>query len=198
MGCVTRRNYCDHAAPGGSRRWTLWESDQGRLDRSFPARKPSHNRPGAGQRHPDHLRPVGLCASACGAGAIPDGWRVRDLRSSNGTFINGARVTTLAKLQPGDSIVMGRARLTLLADNDSVGPEPTMRPASEVDRVGLTSRETEVLRLVAAGRSDAQIAQRIFISVRTVHSHLEHIRNKTGVRRRTELARYAVTLGLSE
>lgn len=128
----------------------------------------------------------------------PDGWRVRDLRSSNGTFINGARVTTLAKLQPGDSIVMGRARLTLLADNDSVGPEPTMRPASEVDRVGLTSRETEVLRLVAAGRSDAQIAQRIFISVRTVHSHLEHIRNKTGVRRRTELARYAVTLGLSE
>ena len=42
------------------------------------------------------------------------------------------------------------------------------------------------------GASDAQIAQQLFLSVNTVRSHLDRIRDKTGARRRAELIRYAI------
>jgi len=55
----------------------------------------------------------------------------------------------------------------------------------------LTSSELNVLRLVADGRTDKQISETMYISPRTVQSHLAQIRTKTGVRRRTQLARWA-------
>ena len=61
----------------------------------------------------------------------------------------------------------------------------------------LSQREREVLTLVAAGRTDEQVSHELYISVKTVHSHLDRIRDKTGVRRRAELTRLAVRLGLS-
>jgi DNA-binding CsgD family transcriptional regulator/GNAT superfamily N-acetyltransferase len=48
----------------------------------------------------------------------------------------------------------------------------------------LSARERELVTLVAQGRTDAQIAARLYISVRTVHTHLNGIRDKTGCRRR--------------
>jgi DNA-binding NarL/FixJ family response regulator len=56
----------------------------------------------------------------------------------------------------------------------------------------LTSRETEVLRLVAQGMSDAQVADKLVISLRTVHSHLRSIYRKLQVGSRNEAARWAV------
>jgi DNA-binding NarL/FixJ family response regulator len=56
----------------------------------------------------------------------------------------------------------------------------------------LSARELEVLRLVAAGRTDKQIAEEIYVSPRTVQNHLARIRDKTGLRRRSELTRWAV------
>lgn len=53
----------------------------------------------------------------------------------------------------------------------------------------LSRRERELLALVAQGATDAQIAEQLFISIRTVRSHLDRIRDKTGARRRVELAR---------
>jgi DNA-binding NarL/FixJ family response regulator len=53
----------------------------------------------------------------------------------------------------------------------------------------LSSRELEVLGLLAAGEKDRDIAQQLTITTATVHSHLERIRDKTGARRRVELAR---------
>ncbi|HEX2073982.1 MAG TPA: response regulator transcription factor [Geodermatophilus sp.] len=53
----------------------------------------------------------------------------------------------------------------------------------------LTQREREILELVAAGETDQDIADLLVISVHTVHSHLDRIRQKTGSHRRTELAR---------
>ncbi|EOD65775.1 LuxR family two component transcriptional regulator [Amycolatopsis vancoresmycina DSM 44592] len=50
----------------------------------------------------------------------------------------------------------------------------------------LTRRELEVVRLVAEGLSNAEIARRLFVSVGTVRKHLEHIFDRTGVRTRTE------------
>ena len=60
----------------------------------------------------------------------------------------------------------------------------------------LSSRERELVTLVAQGRTNAQIAAQLFISVRTVGSHLDRIRDKTGCRRRADLTRLALTTGL--
>ena len=56
----------------------------------------------------------------------------------------------------------------------------------------LGARELEILRLVADGLTDNEIGNRMFISPRTVQNHLTRIREKTGLRRRAELARWAV------
>ncbi len=60
----------------------------------------------------------------------------------------------------------------------------------------LTPRERQLLQLLANGHTDAEIASDLFISIRTVRSHLDRIRTKTGSRRRAELTRLAVELGL--
>lgn len=58
--------------------------------------------------------------------------------------------------------------------------------------VHLTPRERDLLDLLAEGLTDAEIAQKLFISIRTVRSHLDRIRDKTGYRRRAELTRLAL------
>ena len=73
------------------------------------------------------------------------------------------------------------------------GPEQAQTPPS----VGqLSKRERELVILVAQGHTDAQIAAQLYISVRTVRSHLDRIRDKTGCRRRADLTRLALTAGL--
>jgi DNA-binding CsgD family transcriptional regulator len=60
----------------------------------------------------------------------------------------------------------------------------------------LSPRERELVTLVARGHTDAQIAGQLYITVRTVSSHLDRIRDKTGCRRRAELTRLALSAGL--
>jgi predicted ATPase/DNA-binding CsgD family transcriptional regulator len=60
----------------------------------------------------------------------------------------------------------------------------------------LSPRERELVTLVAQGRTDAQIAAQLYITVRTVSSHLDRIRDKTGCRRRADLTRLALGAGL--
>ena len=60
----------------------------------------------------------------------------------------------------------------------------------------LSARERELVTLVAQGRTNAQIAAQLYISVRTVTSHLDRIRDKTGCRRRADLTRLALSTGL--
>ena len=60
----------------------------------------------------------------------------------------------------------------------------------------LTDRELEVLRLVVAGETDAAIAEKLYLSVRTVKQHIQSMRDKTGFRNRTELAVRARESGL--
>ncbi len=60
----------------------------------------------------------------------------------------------------------------------------------------LSRREREVVTMVAAGMTNKQIAQRLFIAERTAEGHVERIRNKLGVRSRTEVATWAVERGL--
>jgi DNA-binding CsgD family transcriptional regulator len=69
------------------------------------------------------------------------------------------------------------------------------QPAAPVPGT-LSARERELVTLVAQGRTDAQIAVELYISIRTVRSHLDRIRDKTGCRRRADLTRLALSAGL--
>ena len=73
-------------------------------------------------------------------------------------------------------------------------PGPHLAAPQEL--AGLSARERELVTLVARGQTNAQIAAELFISVRTVSSHLDRIRDKTGYRRRADLTRLALTAGL--
>jgi predicted ATPase/DNA-binding CsgD family transcriptional regulator len=86
--------------------------------------------------------------------------------------------------------------LTDLATGDA--PEAASAPvrAHDAPDAGLTSREAEVLALVASGLADSEVADRLFVSARTVHAHLRSIYGKLGVTNRTAAARYAVDHGL--
>jgi predicted ATPase/DNA-binding CsgD family transcriptional regulator len=72
------------------------------------------------------------------------------------------------------------------------------RPPEErsADEGLLSRREREVVMMVAAGMTNKEIAQRLFIAERTAEGHVERIRNKLGVRSRTEVATWAVAHGL--
>ena len=87
-----------------------------------------------------------------------------------------------------------RARVALVA--------PTPPPAAErdgpADQLGLTSREAEVLCLLADGLTNREIATRLFISQKTVASHVAHIFDKLAVHSRVEAAGRAHQLGLVE
>jgi predicted ATPase/DNA-binding CsgD family transcriptional regulator len=60
----------------------------------------------------------------------------------------------------------------------------------------LSDRERELVALVARGQTDAQIAEKLFISVSTVRTHLDRIRDKSGCRRRADLTRLALQEGI--
>lgn len=129
------------------------------------------------------------------------GWAVRDLGSHNGTHLNGVRLAdgSVRNVGPTDVVGLGSVTVRLLPGDG--GDHLTVSDGSgrEMHRLltALSAREREVLALVAAGRTDDQVAAELFISVKTVHSHLDRIRDKAGVRRRAELTRLAVRLGLS-
>ena len=83
-----------------------------------------------------------------------------------------------------------RARMSLTA-----GPAP--EPEDELARLGLTGREREILLLVAAGHTNREIAQALFISPKTAGVHVSNILAKLGVTGRVEAAAVAHRSGLT-
>ena len=103
--------------------------------------------------------------------------RAASLASGLGAGPLGERVTLLAR----------RARIRLAGDD---------APEDPVGTLGLTEREMEVLRLVAAGRSNREIAGELFISPKTASVHVSNILGKLNVTSRGEAAATAHTLHL--
>ena len=62
----------------------------------------------------------------------------------------------------------------------------------------LSERERQVLRLLALGHTNQEIAEKLYISVRTAETHRAHIMQKLGLASRAELVRYAISQGLLE
>jgi two-component system response regulator NreC len=80
-------------------------------------------------------------------------------------------------------------------------PELGARLAAEPEASSpddLSERELEVLRLIALGHTNNEIADQLYLSVRTVESHRAHIQQKLGLTTRSELVRYALDRGLIE
>ncbi len=71
-----------------------------------------------------------------------------------------------------------------------------LRPAGPPD--DLSEREVEVLRMIALGHTNAEIAERLYLSIRTVESHRSHIQQKLRRSSRADLVRYALEHGLVE
>lgn len=120
-------------------------------------------------------------------------WIVVDLGSSNGTKVNDRSIEQ-HPLRDGDRIHLGRTTIVFTTGEDPNPTEPDTRAQAKVP--DLSERECEILAFVAGGLTDRQIGERLFISPSTVRSHLDRIGQKTGMRRRAELTRLAVDLGV--
>ncbi|GAA3730345.1 response regulator transcription factor [Plantactinospora mayteni] len=86
----------------------------------------------------------------------------------------------------GDALVSPSVTVRLLRHLRSVGAPGSGRPAR-----ALSERETEVVRAIARGRTNQEIAAELFISLSTVKSHLSGIQTKLGLRNRVEVAAWA-------
>ena len=83
--------------------------------------------------------------------------------------------------------------------NPKLGAELAAAPPSPAGPPDdLTDRELEILHLIALGHTNSEIAEQVYLSVRTVESHRAHIQQKTGRSTRSELVRYALDHGLVE
>jgi DNA-binding CsgD family transcriptional regulator len=93
---------------------------------------------------------------------------------------------------PSDGARSGDARSSVV--RGVVGDAPTPRR----DTFGLSNREREVLALIAEGRTNREIGERLFISQKTVGVHVGNILAKLGVSGRVEAATVAIRLGMTE
>lgn len=122
-------------------------------------------------------------------------WILRDLRSRNGSVLNGQPVTE-GRLRGGDRIKIGGTTFVFSEERDAMSTITDTHLARTAAKPDLSAREKEILKLLCRGSTDQQIAEALFISLSTVRSHLDRIRDKSGYRRRSELTRLAIELGL--
>jgi two-component system response regulator NreC len=114
--------------------------------------------------------------------ALSDGARGYVLKDAAETEL----VTAIREAAAGESYLNPR-----LAARVAVAPPPG--PPD-----GLSEREAEVLRLVALGFTNVEIASQLFLSIRTVETHRSHIQQKLRLRHRSDLVQYALDHGLVE
>jgi DNA-binding NarL/FixJ family response regulator len=114
-----------------------------------------------------------------------------------------ARGRALAELRRAHAIAVGLGALPLQRDIEALAERARMTLVEEPKTSGarggpfdLTTREREVLGLVAAGRTNRQIAEDLFITEKTAGVHVSNILGKLGVERRTEAAAIAHQRGL--
>jgi DNA-binding CsgD family transcriptional regulator len=97
-------------------------------------------------------------------------------------------------LRDGDHIRLGNTTIRYVSGDDPNATEA--ETGNLATGPGLSERELQVLVLIAQGLTDKEISEALFIGVSTVRSHLDRIRDKTGLRRRAELTRLALEIGI--
>jgi DNA-binding NarL/FixJ family response regulator len=96
-------------------------------------------------------------------------------------------LAAIRKVLDGEIYISGRMGATLLRRMVGGKRSESIMP---MDR--LTDRELEIFRLIGQGETMKEIAAKLFLSVKTVEAHREHIKDKLGLRTATELLRYAI------
>jgi predicted ATPase/DNA-binding CsgD family transcriptional regulator len=149
----------------------------------------------AGEPYPLAVALLRSAEAALGAGDR-DGAATRLRRAAESAQRLGAGPLSrdIALLARRARIALGRPGET--ADTRAVPGRADQTQIPEQERLGLTARELEVLRLLAAGRSNREIAGELFISVKTASVHVSNILGKLGVASRGEAAATAHQLRL--
>jgi pimeloyl-ACP methyl ester carboxylesterase/DNA-binding CsgD family transcriptional regulator len=153
----------------------------------------------------DWLRAIGVFNSSnieatCRKLNVPTLVTSMDIAGSPMNQVEDAKA--MAALIPNASLVLLRgtyAPSLISAIGDFLGRLPSdeeQRPIQGLPPNGLSAREVDVLRLIAAGKSNRQIADALVISLNTVQNHVSSILSKTGLTNRTEAASYARDQGL--
>jgi DNA-binding NarL/FixJ family response regulator len=104
-------------------------------------------------------------------------------------------VEAVRRTAAGDAVFTPGLADLVLGEYQRLAAEPGPA-AARVPR--LTSRETQVLKLVATGLTARQIAERLTLSPRTVENHIQRTLRKLHLHNRVELVRYAIAKGLTE
>jgi DNA-binding NarL/FixJ family response regulator len=107
----------------------------------------------------------------------------------------GARAYLLKNMPPNEIVDVIRQ---VRAGKKRVPPEVAAQLAEHMSEEGLTAREVEVLRKVAGGNRNRDIAELLFISEETVKVHIKHIMDKLGAKDRTQAIAIAVRRGIIE
>jgi len=132
-------------------------------------------------------------------------WFPEGIAQGLASAIPGARLALLRgdSTAPylGDTEAAATALLEFLEEQpEPATKEPALPTANDAQKTsrpdGLTDREIEVLRLVAAGRMNKEIADELVLSVRTVERHIGNIYKKINARGRADAAAYTLTHGL--
>jgi DNA-binding CsgD family transcriptional regulator len=127
------------------------------------------------------------------------------VREAEAAALAGAADRAASSLRRAHAIAHELGAAPLLADLEALSrrtrisldaPTRVTLDGSSVERLGLTTREAEVLSLVAAGRTNRQIGDELFVSVKTASVHVSNILRKLGVNSRVDAAAVAQRLGI--
>ena len=105
-------------------------------------------------------------------------------------------LAAVSRVAEGDTVFTPGLAGLVLGEYRRLSDAPDAAAGSDAPR--LTERETEVLRLVAKGLSYKQIAERLFLSHRTVQNHVQNTLRKLQLHNRVQLVRYAIEQGLDD
>lgn len=135
---------------------------------------------------------------------------VRDLQSSNGTYVNKVRVSA-GTLVVGDTLKLGKVMLDVVEEEQLEVSTDVMidRPTTpSTDPIGidtidmsmetLTEAQLRVLRALLTGKSEKEVAELLFISPHTVHTHVRAIYQYYGVNSRASLMAHFIQLALTD
>lgn len=123
---------------------------------------------------------------------------LEDLGSVNGTYVNDERLHAVRRLHHGDRIALGRSRVLFEDPGQLLDDRTQAIDVGTLTGQAFTQRQIQVMRLMARGLSNRQIAERLFVSERTVKAYVTSIFEKLGVNKRAAAVASALRLGLIE
>jgi DNA-binding CsgD family transcriptional regulator len=155
-----------------------------------------NNATGRSEAADEHLRAALELADVCSA---PYERALTLLALAELRLTEGNHTDASALLEEARGICSDLGAVPALARADALSAQtPGGRRATLAYPAGLTRREAKVLGLLAAGRSNKEIAAELFLSERTVERHITNVYRKIGTRRRTEAMAFALRHGLAD